>query len=326
VALHYGDPDAEARALRTGAGLLDRSWVGGLELTGADRQRFLHGLVTCDVKGLAPGAGAHGFFTQVKGRVLAEVLVLARADRLWLELPADAPGPLAEHLSKYRIADRVEVAPLAAVALAVAGPRAAVVLAAAGLPAPAERWAHAAGTLAGLEVAVARHGRLGAEGFALWAPVEGAGAAVEALLAAGGAAGVLPVGFLAAEAVRVEAGVLRGGVDFGPDHFPQETGIDEAVSYTKGCYLGQEVVARIHYRGGVHRSPRGLVFDDGCGAPGAALLHEGREAGTATTVVRSPALGRTVGLAILHERAAAAGTRLEVAGGGGAVVRELPLA
>ena len=107
--------------------------------------------------------------------------------------------------------------------------------------------------------------------------------------------------------LRVEAGIPRFGQDFGPANFPQETGIDEAVSYTKGCYLGQEIVARIHYRGGVQNLLRGLVFDGERGR-GRALLHEGREAGKATSVVRSTATGKTVGLSILHKRAAEPGT------------------
>jgi folate-binding protein YgfZ len=116
------------------------------------------------------------------------------------------------------------------------------------------------------------------------------------------------------------AGGLRSvggfGRDFGPDNFPQETGIEEAVSYTKGCYLGQEIVARIHYRGGVQNVLRKLVFEGNAPAQGAALLHDGREAGKATTVASSKGLG------ILHRRAAEPGTRLEIEGGGSALVQD----
>jgi folate-binding protein YgfZ len=122
------------------------------------------------------------------------------------------------------------------------------------------------------------------------------------------------------EVLRAEAGIPRFGVDFGPENFPKETGLDAAVSYTKGCYLGQEVVARIHYRGGVQKMMRRLELE-GNPRPGAKLLFEDREAGTATTVVRSPLSGRTLGLGIVHKRAAEPGTRLEVEGGGWAVIR-----
>ena len=324
----YGAVEAELRALREGCGLLDRSFVGRLELTGADRQRFLHGLVSCEVKGLAPGVGAYGFFTSVKGRILADVVVLTLADRLRLELPPGREGEIADHLSRYRIADRVEWSPSAALPLTLAGPRAAAVLAAAGGPQPpGDPWGSAPATVAGTEVLLVRQGHLGVDAVTLWVPGEAAVQLFESLLAAGQPHGLAPVGFAAAEIVRVEAGVPRFGRDFGPDHFPQETGLDDAVSYTKGCYLGQEIVARIHYRGGVNRTLRGLAFADLPGstppAPGTALLHEARPAGTVGTAVASPAHG-PIGLAILHQRAAAPGTVLEIEGGGRAEVRELP--
>lgn len=326
----YGDVDAEHRALRQAAGLLDRSWVGRLELTGADRHRFLNGLVTCEVQELPPGSGAYGFATSVKGRILADLAVVALADRLWLELPPGGDAAFGEHLGKYKVADRVEIAPLAGtVPLTVAGPRAAEVLAAAGgLELPGEPWAHVRGELAGAEAVIVRQGNLGAEAFTLWIEVGEAAGVVERLLAAGRTAGLVPVGVRAAEIVRAEAGIPRFGRDFGADHFPQETGLEEAVSYTKGCYLGQEVVARIHYRGGVNRSLCGLALADLPGGelprPGTPLRVEGREAGALTTAVHSPALDAAIGLAILPHRAATPGAVLDIEGGGHAEVTTLP--
>jgi folate-binding protein YgfZ len=327
----YGDVDAEVRALRTGCGLLDRSWVGRLAATGADRQRFLNGLATCDVKVLTPGSGTYGFFTTVKGRILADVAVLAFEDRLWLELPPGSQEEVRAHLAKYKIADRVEFAPLTeTLPLTLAGPRAEALLAAVGAPAPAaEAWSHAGGRACGVEVVAVRQGLIGVPALTLWVAAGDAAALVEGLLAAGGPFGLRPVGFAAAEVVRAEAGIPRCGRDYGADHFPQETGLDEtagAVSYTKGCYLGQEVVARIHYRGGVNRRLCGLLFAAGepAPSPGAGVLFEEREAGAATTVVRSPTLGRTIGLAVLRKRAAEPGTPLTIAGGGRAEVRPLP--
>jgi folate-binding protein YgfZ len=153
---------------------------------------------------------------------------------------------------------------------------------------------------------------MGAPAWTLWVSASVAAPLVERLMEEG----ARPVGFEALEALRVEAGIPRFGRDFGPDNFPQETGIEEAVSYTKGCYLGQEIVARIHYRGGVQNVLRKLVFEGNAPAQGAALLHDGREAGKATTVASSKGLG------ILHRRAAEPGTRLEIEGGGSALVQD----
>lgn len=318
--LSYGSTEGEYRALTEGAALLDRSALDRLEITGADRGRFVNAYVTCDLKTLAAGQGTYGFFTNPQGRILADATFLALEDRFRVELPPGQAEAIAAHLRKFLIADRVEIAPLAAaVPLAVAGPRAAALLGGAAEALAEGELAHARATLHGVEVVLARTPRLGVPAWTLWAPAEAAEGLAEALAAAG----AVPVGGLALEVVRAERGIARFGRDFGPQNFPQETGIDGAVSYTKGCYLGQEVVARIHYRGGVQKSLRGLAFDR-LPEPGAALSLDGREVGAATTALRSPALDRPIGLGILHKRGGEPGTRLEVAGGGTAEVRELP--
>ena len=317
----------EYRALREGCAVIDRSGAGRLELLGKDRQRFINAYLTCDVKGLAPGGGAYGFVTSSQGRILSDVVVLAHEDRLWLELGPDQEEPIAEHLKKFILADRVEIRPLGdMLPLSLIGPRSAEILGAAVADLPEglleKDWSHARRMVQGTEVTLQRGGPSVPWAYTLWVSASIAPQLIESLAQAG----VVEAGFEALEILRAEKGLPRFGRDYGAENFPQETGLEEAVSYTKGCYLGQEVVARIHYRGGVQKSLRGLVFEGEPPAPGAALLVDGRESGTATTIVQSPALGRAAGLAILHRRAAAPGTRLEVAGGGTAEVRELPLA
>lgn len=313
--------EGEYRALREGCGVVERPRAGRLEMLGADRQRFLNAYVTCDVKSLAPGAGAYGFLTSAQGRILSDLVVLVHEDRLWLELPPGQDEEMAEHLRKYIIVDRVEIRPLAdMLPITVAGPRAGEVLGAAPLPEPP--WHHARTLVRGTEVALQRGDRAGSPSFTLWVSASIAPHLMRRLVEAG----AKPVSLEALEILRAEAGVPRFGLDFGPESFPQETGIEEAVSYTKGCYLGQEVVARIHYRGGVQKVLRSLVFEgDAPPAAGTRLLHEGREAGAVGTAVRSIALGRPVGLSILHKRAAEPGTRLEVEGGGMAEVLASPI-
>lgn len=314
VPLRYGPAEEEHRALREGAGIADLSWRGRLELLGKDRLRFLHNYVTCDVKGLAPGAGAYGFFTSPQGRILSDAVLLALEDRLWVEVGPGQEEPIAAHLKKYILADRVEVRSLEdMLPMAVLGPRAEEVLGA-DLSALGAAWSHARIAVHGTEVELQRRGLMGAPAWTLWVSASVAAPLVERLIEQG----ARPVGFEALEALRAEAGVPRFGRDFGPDNFPQETGIDEAVSYTKGCYLGQEVVARIHYRGGVQNVLRRLFFEGVEPAQGVALVHDGRETGKATTVVGS------MGLGILHRRAAEPGTRVEVEGGGAALVMPTP--
>ena len=263
--LRYGAVTEEHRTLREGCGLADRSWMGRLEILGADRHRFLNGYVTCDVKSLAPGEGTYGFVTNHQGRILSDLIVLAHEDRLWLLLPPGQEEPVAKHLRKYVLADRVEVLPLEdMLPISLIGPRAAEALGGAELPPPGD-WRHVRSRIQGTEVALQRSGRLGAAAYTLWVSASIAAHLVEGLLEN---PTVRPVGFEALEILRTEAGIPRFGRDFGAENFPQETGAEEAVSYTKGCYLGQEVVARIHYRGGVQKTLRGLVFEDTAPAPG----------------------------------------------------------
>jgi folate-binding protein YgfZ len=309
LAPHYGSVAEEYRTLREGCGVSVRSEAGLLEITGKDRNRFLNAYITCEVKDLAPGQSAYGFFTSPQGRILSDAMVLALEDRFWLEVGPGQEETIASHLQKYILADRVEVQPLEGVLpITLVGPQAEAAL-------PRND-----------DVKVQRSGRFGAPAWTLWTPSAEAEPLVERLIEQG----ARRVGTEALEVLRTEAGIPRFGRDFGPDNFPQETGEEEeAVSYTKGCYLGQEVVARIHYRGGVQKTLRGLVFEPGTGpGPGVQLLYEGRQAGVATTVVQSIALGRPVGLGILHKRAAEPGTRLQMESieqVGEVEVRELPL-
>ncbi len=323
----HGDEAAEREALRSACGLVERSWTSGLEILGQDRCRFLSGFITCDVQPLEPGEGAYGLITDVKGRVLADPVVLVLDDRLWLELPPGRAKAISEHLNKYAIADRVEIRPLDdVIPLSLIGPRSGEVL---GADQPPEvAWCHRVAEIMGTEVRLVREQPLpiaGREipGCTIWVPAEDAPALFGRLLKSG-ASGLVPVGYRAYDALRVAAGRPLYGIDFDAGNFPQETGLEEqTVSYTKGCYLGQEVVARIHYRGGVNRHLRGLLLGDDTGEPvGRAVLVGGSEAGTVTSAA-TLAGGVRIGLAILHRRAEP-GADVELAGGGTARVVDLP--
>ncbi len=337
AAADYGDEPAEREALRSACGLIERPWASGLEMLGEDRARFLGGFITCDVEHLEPGGGVYGLVTDVKGKVLADLVVLALEDRLWLELPPGRAQEISEHLSKYVIADRVEIRPLEGVIpMSLIGPRSAEVLGAEDQP-EAAAWNHRTVDMLGTEVRLVREPPFAVPGrgfpqrgtdrripgCTIWAPEVSAQAFLGKMLESG-RGGLVPVGHRAYDALRVAAGRPVYGLDFDAGNFPQETGLEEqTVSYTKGCYLGQEVVARIHYRGVVNRHLRGLLMGDDAGEPvGRAVLVGGREAGTVTSAA-TLAGGTRIGLAILHRRAEP-GTDVELAGGGTARVVELP--
>lgn len=310
--------DRELAALRAGAGLLDRAAVARLALTGKDRQRFLNGLVTCDVKALEPGQGCYGFFTSGQGKILAEVLVLALDDRLWLELPPGMGGMISDHLKKYLVADRVEILPLDEMRpLSLVGPGVAAALPELEALPPAP-FSHRELAVAGIAFRTVRGPVAGLAGVTLWV---GAAEAERLLVELSTRPGVVEVGAAALEQVRVEAGAPAFGRDFGPEHFPQETGWEAlAVSYSKGCYLGQEIVARLHYRGKPNHGVRRLIFAAGPLPPtGAALSFEGQPVGKVGSAVPTGTRGG-VGIAVVHRKAYDPGTVLEVEGGGRAEV------
>lgn len=326
VAAAYASVPDEVELLRGECCLIDRSWVDLLEIRGEDRERFLSGMVTCEVRELGAEGGAYGFLTTRKGGVLADFVLLSFEDRFRLELAPGRTGAVLEHLSSYLLADRVELASVESpVPLTVAGPRAKRVLRElldGSFPSAAEaRWGHGEADLASVPVQVASRPLLGVEAWTVWAPADRATDLARTILEAGAE----PVGYDALETVRIEAGVPLWGVDYDSSNLPQETGLDEGLNFTKGCYLGQEVVARVHYRGGVNRRIVGLEFDgDDPPAPGTELLYEDRPVGRVGSVAVSPILEGPIGLGMVHKRAAEPGTRLQVADGGEAEVAELP--
>jgi aminomethyltransferase len=292
--------------------------VEAFDVGGEDRLRFLNGYVTCDVSSLEPGAGSYGFFTDAQGRILADAVIAARPDALRVAVAAGRAQPLIEHLSRYIIADRVELGARGDDRqLVVAGPGAEDLLAGL-LPTGApevqelEKWFWASGRVAECDVEIQRERAIGVPLFVVWTSKADA-AVVAGELTSRGAS---PVGFDALESQRILAGVPRYGADFDDARFPQETGLEEAISYTKGCYLGQEVVARIHYRGHVNHTLRALRGRGDHDPPaGAAVELEGSEVGRLGSVTRSPSTGEIVGLAILHRKAEAPGTEVSVSNG-----------
>ncbi len=275
-----------------------------LELMGPDRERFFGGMVTSAVEGLEPGSGAFGFITDVRGRVLASAIVLALEDRLWLEIPRGRGRTIIDHLEKYIVTDQVEILPLGDMAsVRVAGPKSVEVLADLGASAATdlnEPWRHAQVEVLDYQARLVREGHSAVPAFSLWQS-----SAIAPLLAEDLAdAGIPQIGAEATEALRIEHGHPLWGVDYDDSNLPQETGIDDAVDYEKGCYLGQEIVARIHYRGQPARRMCRLVFEPGHSPEaGAEIEFDGRAAGNLTNVCRSPRYETVIGLALLPRRA-----------------------
>jgi folate-binding protein YgfZ len=313
---NYGDPTAEHEAVRERAGVIDRSERGKIEVTGKDRATFLHGLVTNDVKGLAPGDGRESALLDVHGKVIALLVIHCLADRLVLETDRELAEPLATTIDRYLFSERAEledVTPAWGI-LTVAGPAARkIVEPALGAAVPdLARWQHVVVPWEGSEVRVVRTGETGEEGYDLWTPTEGQSRLWDRLREGG----ARPVGRQAWEVLRVEAGVVRYGSDVDASTLLLEAPLPEAYSLNKGCYLGQEVIARITYRGHVNRKIVGFRFADARVPPaGAPVLVAGARAGRITSAVLSPALGVALALGFLRREHFEPGTRVEVPAG-----------
>jgi folate-binding protein YgfZ len=280
----YGDPAAEYAAVRAGVGVVDRSLLDVVEVTGRDRAAFLHAMLSNDVKGLASGAGCAAAFLDAHAKVQSLLTVLALEDRVLLIVPPGTGATLIEALDRFLFSEKAyfrEVGGTFALFM-MAGPSAADVLGRLGGPAPPDTpWAHAEATVAGRTVRLVRGGaETGEVEVWLLASREDGAGLWEALVAT------------ALDVLRVEAGTPWPGHDVDDTVLLPEIPCGGLVSHTKGCYLGQEVVVRIRDRGHVNRLLAGLVVDGTTlPRPGAAVVVEDREVGRVTSAVRSFALG-----------------------------------
>ena len=287
VAADYGDPAGEERALAEGAGMVDRCARGAVLVTGPDALSYLHSLLSQDIAGLADGDGAHALLLQPQGKLDADLRILRVGDECWLDCEVGRGEALAASLRRFKIRVKAEVEDRTGSwgSLSLRGPDApGVVEAAAGLALPAAAHAHVPWPGTGLRVARADWpgGWAGAD---VVGPVGDLAAAWKALASAGAE----PGGLTAYEAARVAAGVPRQGIDTNERTIPQEAFLEvDAVSFTKGCFLGQELVCRIDARGHVNRLLRAIrLADDTTPPAGAGILVGDKEVGTLTTVARS---------------------------------------
>ncbi|MEY2516511.1 MAG: hypothetical protein QOJ89_3869 [bacterium] len=308
---------SEHRALTEGCGLIDRSDRGKLALTGSEARSFLAGQVTNDVVGLGGGDGCYAAFLTHKGKMLGDLRVLAvgePVEELLLDTERATLQALFDMVRRFKIGFDVELhkRTLQSGLLSLVGPHARRVAGAQDLP--ADEHAHRAGEIAGHAVRlIATDG--GIDVLCDAADTEAVRAALER-------AGATAVSEAATEIVRVERGRPRYGLDLDDTTIPQEAGLNErAVSFTKGCYVGQETVARLFYRGKPNRHLRGLRLSEPAPA-GAGLTLGERVVGRLSSSVVSPTHG-PIALALVR-REAAVGDTVDVEGGAGAEVVALP--
>jgi folate-binding protein YgfZ len=315
-----------AEAVRLTAGLFRHAGRGLIEVRGADRERWLNGQLTNEVRFELGGlrSGCYAFVLTPIGRIVADVHVLARPDCFWLETDGAAVSPLLARLEKYVIADDVELRDRSAWAgrLGLEGPRAARILAAAlGAPLAIQPDSAREVRCASVEAVVAAFGWSGEAAFQWIVPGDGLPAVEAALREAGERLGLVAGDAASLEVLRIEAGLPKFGTELDEEVLPAETGLlERAVSFTKGCYTGQEVVARMESRGRFKHRLVGLAFEaDSPPPPGVSVEFAGRSVGAVTSSALSPRVG-AIALAYLRKPHDAPGTAVRAQGCHGRVV------
>ena len=323
TALSFGDSAAEFAALRASAGLVDLGFRAKLTVTGPDRHKWLNGMLTNNIRDLAPDRGTYNFLLNAQGRILADMNVFNRGEYLLIDTDVSQRDKVLSTLDHFIIMDDVALSDASdrLSALAVIGPSAGEVL---------NRTGFAVPPLEPLQVHDFVWNGIGAsavrlpetqKGYELWSACENIARIWDVLVESG----ARPAGAEALETWRVLQGIPRYGLDLRDRDLPQETEQRQALDFTKGCYIGQEIVERIRSRGAVHRSFTGFRIAGAPPAPGAKITLDGKEVGeiTSAVVVPNGSGSKTLALGYVRREAAAAGKPLQV-GDTSAVVSSLP--
>jgi folate-binding protein YgfZ len=309
----FGDVRGEFDALVSDCGVYDLRSRIKIALTGSDRVRWLNGMVTNNVRDLAAGHGLYAFLLNPQGHILGDLYAYNRGDSLMVDSDQSQSQKLLATFDHYIIMDDVEVADLSEklTAIGVAGPKAQAVLRAAGLEIPNLALLEFVDlTWKNLAITAVRSANESIESYELWLSPDQVPILWDTLIKTG----AKPVGTVALEMLRVAAGIPHYGQDIRERDLPQETEQARALHFSKGCYVGQEIVERIRSRGNVHRKFTGFEVHGSLPALGTKLEAEGRNIGEITSVASLPsATGhRAVALGYIRRELAAPGQQIEL--------------
>jgi folate-binding protein YgfZ len=322
----YSDPRTEFAEMVSGCAIYDLGWRVKIELTGKDRVRWLNAMVTNNIRDLAAGRGVYAFVLTPQGRILGDLYAYNRGESLFVDTDQSQAPKLLEVFRRYIIMDQVELSNLSdkLTAIGITGPKSREVLRRAGFDVPQlETLQLTEFTWKGINLLLVRAESEQREAYEIWLAPEN----IDQLWAALIKAYATPVGSEGLELYRIAAGVPSYGQDIHERDLPQETQQMRALSFTKGCYIGQEIVERIRSRGNVHRAFSGFFIAGSLPAPGTKLELDGKEVGEITSAASLPLANgeRPVALGYIRKEVAASGKVLE-AGQARATVTELPFA
>src|SRR5208282_3616023 len=311
----FGDPRGEFQALLSGCGLYDLSWRAKIAVTGGDRVRWMNGMVTNNVRDLASGRGVYAFMLNAKGQIQADLYIFQRGDSLLVDAELGQRDKILQLFDRYIIADDFEVTDVSdkLTALGLTGPESRSTLERAGIAVPELahlQWADAVWQQGSQPktITVLRSGEEARESWQLWVALGLAQELAEALHKAGARA----TGTAALNLFRISRGIPQFGIDIRERDIPQETGQIRALNFTKGCYLGQEIVERIRSRGAVHRLFSAFAVEGELPAPATKIVasNEDKEVGEITSSVVLPLPGGDCPAALGYLRREAVGKEL----------------
>ncbi len=314
TATDFGNPSAEFAALRSGCGVYDLSWRAKIMLTGADRTRWLNGMLTNNVRGLAATQGVYAYLLNPQGRIQADLYAYDRSDSIIVDTDVSQLARVRGVFDHYIIMDEVEVADGGEqlTAIGLQGPGSGEIFAAAGIhPPPLRPLELVELKWNGADITFVRAEEWKRSAYEIWIEHLAAPSLWEALVKAG----ATPVGTLAQRWYRMAALIPRYGEDIRERDLPQETAQDQrALHFAKGCYVGQEIVERIHSRGQVHRIFTGFTVEGPAPSPGAKVLADGKEVGEVTSSAAIPARANDIVVALGYLRREAMSKALDIGG------------
>jgi folate-binding protein YgfZ len=329
-AASFSDPQQEFAALRHDCAVYDLGFHEKISLTGADRVRWLNGMVTNNIKDLTVGRGVYAFLLNPQGRILGDLYAYNRGESILVETDADQLEKMIATFDHYIIMDDVVITKLGEhmTSLGVAGPNSRAVLKSSGIQVPEMQPLEVVTPkcecdCACLECTLVRGEDPSRESYEIWIAPHDVLKLWQALLAAG----AKPVGWETLELDRIVAGIPRYGIDMRDRDLPQETGQDRALNFNKGCYVGQEIVERIRSRGAVHRKFTAFLLDGAIAIPPATkIIASEKEIGEITSAVSINVDGRqkTIALGYIRREAGSAGHEVNIAGSR-AMVAPIPI-
>jgi aminomethyltransferase len=316
---HYGDAEAEYHAVRQSVGLADLSHRGKLRVTGDDRIKWLQSVISNDILPLQPGQGRYSSFLTHKGKMLTYFRVYVQPDAVTIEDVGEIGDATYQALRKFLLyGTKAKMDNCADTwgLLLVSGPKAsAVIQSAFGIDAADLKPVNfITGQIGGQTALIMRTEETGEADFEILLPADGLVTAWQSLMQAGASFGIKAIGSQAREALRIEAGIPKAGTELNEEIVPPEAHLEgKAFSLNKGCYPGQEVVARMDTYGNVRRHMVGLVLKDAAvPAHGAKLFSGDREVGWISSAMRSPKLGQVIAFGFPLRDFSKPGTELTV--------------